>query len=272
MSNLEDVAKSLRSVPEVAPKYLRISQETSRILRDAEGFASTSSHGCTAVQVIQSAQECLADFMDSIRVFTDGARDFADTLAQGQSLSVFTSHSLGIVSLGNHAGLSVQRGGSEKTIIRVDPLTGNEVRWRIDSSGRTVEASGTLRRISQEGRTNKEKRVTARIGNDSQNPNETDGGHLIGAGLLGSNGEINIVPQNANLNRGTWRSLEKKIQGYLNKGCEVEFSINVRYGDEESKEPDKFVYSYKVKDPKDPVKVVDSFSQRYKNQTQKGKP
>jgi hypothetical protein len=47
---------------------------------------------------------------------------------------------------------------------------------------------------------------------DAENPsNDYDGGHLIGSQLGGYGGRANIVPQDANFNRGNWVQLENKM-------------------------------------------------------------
>lgn len=47
---------------------------------------------------------------------------------------------------------------------------------------------------------------------DAENPsNDYDGGHLIGSQLGGWGGRANIVPQDANFNRGNWAQLENKM-------------------------------------------------------------
>jgi hypothetical protein len=47
---------------------------------------------------------------------------------------------------------------------------------------------------------------------DAENPNnDYDGGHLIGSQLGGWGGRANLVPQDANFNRGNWVALENKM-------------------------------------------------------------
>jgi hypothetical protein len=47
---------------------------------------------------------------------------------------------------------------------------------------------------------------------DAENPNnDYDGGHMIGSQLGGWGGRANIVPQDANFNRGNWAQLENKM-------------------------------------------------------------
>jgi DNA/RNA non-specific endonuclease len=47
---------------------------------------------------------------------------------------------------------------------------------------------------------------------DAENPNnDYDGGHMIGSQLGGWGGRANLVPQDANFNRGNWVQLENKM-------------------------------------------------------------
>jgi hypothetical protein len=47
---------------------------------------------------------------------------------------------------------------------------------------------------------------------DAENPsNDYDGGHMIGSQLGGWGGRANLVPQDANFNRGNWLQLENKM-------------------------------------------------------------
>jgi hypothetical protein len=49
---------------------------------------------------------------------------------------------------------------------------------------------------------------------DVEDPlNDYDGGHLIGSQLGGWGGRANIVPQDANFNRGNWAQIEGKMAG-----------------------------------------------------------
>jgi hypothetical protein len=66
---------------------------------------------------------------------------------------------------------------------------------------------------------------------DVENPkNDYDGGHLIGSQLGGWGGRANIVPQNANFNRGNWAQIENKMAGCgkLPSG-QLRYSIRAEY-------------------------------------------
>ncbi len=66
---------------------------------------------------------------------------------------------------------------------------------------------------------------------DAENPsNDYDGGHMIGSQLGGWGGRANIVPQDANFNRGNWAQLENKMAtcGSLPSG-RIRYYIGANY-------------------------------------------
>jgi hypothetical protein len=83
----------------------------------------------------------------------------------------------------------------------------------IDSSGRPNRAYKYLPLIAAAPR---QDTCQANVGQwgDAENPNnDYDGGHLIGSQLGGWGGRANLVPQDANFNRGNWLQLENKMAG-----------------------------------------------------------
>jgi hypothetical protein len=77
---------------------------------------------------------------------------------------------------------------------------------------------------------------------DAENPsNQYDGGHLIGSQLGGWGGRANIVPQDANFNRGNWAQLENKMAtcGVLANAA-MRYSINVDYTNSSALVPSAF--------------------------------
>jgi DNA/RNA non-specific endonuclease len=83
--------------------------------------------------------------------------------------------------------------------------------YYIDSSGRPNKAYKYLPPISAAARIDSCQTSIGQWG-DAENPsNDYDGGHLIGSQLGGWGGRANIVPQDANFNRGNWAQLENKM-------------------------------------------------------------
>ena len=83
--------------------------------------------------------------------------------------------------------------------------------YYIDASGRPNRAYKYLPIIAAAPRQDTCQTSIGQWG-DAENPsNDYDGGHLIGSQLGGWGGRANIVPQDANFNRGNWAQLENKM-------------------------------------------------------------
>jgi DNA/RNA non-specific endonuclease len=81
----------------------------------------------------------------------------------------------------------------------------------IDGSGRPHRAYKYLPLITAAPRQDTCQTNVGQWG-DAENPNnDYDGGHLIGSQLGGWGGRANLVPQDANFNRGNWAQLENKM-------------------------------------------------------------
>ncbi|HEX8699458.1 MAG TPA: DNA/RNA non-specific endonuclease [Myxococcaceae bacterium] len=80
-----------------------------------------------------------------------------------------------------------------------------------DGSGRPHRAYAYLPPIAAAARNDTCQGNVGRWG-DAENPsNDYDGGHLIGSQLGGWGSRANLVPQDANFNRGNWVTLENKM-------------------------------------------------------------
>lgn len=83
--------------------------------------------------------------------------------------------------------------------------------YYIDSAGRPHRAYKYLPPIASAPRIDSCQLNVGQWG-DAENPsNDYDGGHLIGSQLGGWGGRANLVPQDANFNRGNWVVLENKM-------------------------------------------------------------
>ena len=81
----------------------------------------------------------------------------------------------------------------------------------IEGSGRPSRAYSYLPPIAAEARNDTCQGNVGQWG-DAENPsNDYDGGHLIGSQLGGWGKRANLVPQDANFNRGNWLVLENKM-------------------------------------------------------------
>ncbi len=81
----------------------------------------------------------------------------------------------------------------------------------IDGSGRPSRAYANLPPIATEARSDSCQASVGQWGDAANPSNDYDGGHLIGSQLGGWGKRANLVPQDANFNRGTWVTLENKM-------------------------------------------------------------
>jgi hypothetical protein len=83
--------------------------------------------------------------------------------------------------------------------------------YYIEGSGRPYRAYSYLPPIASEPRSDSCQLNVGQWG-DAENPsNDYDGGHMIGSQLGGWGKRANLVPQDANFNRGNWAVLENKV-------------------------------------------------------------
>jgi DNA/RNA non-specific endonuclease len=111
----------------------------------------------------------------------------------------------------------------------------------IDTSGRPSRAYADLPPITAAARITACQTSIGQWG-DAENPsNDYDGGHLIGSQLGGWGGRANIVPQDANFNRGNWVQLENAMAGCgsLPAG-RMRYSITVGYANTAALVPNTF--------------------------------
>ncbi|MCY1082259.1 DNA/RNA non-specific endonuclease [Archangium lansingense] len=102
--------------------------------------------------------------------------------------------------------------------------------YLIDGSGRPSRAYKYLPPISAAARIDSCQLNVGQWG-DAENPsNDYDGGHMIGSQLGGWGGRANLVPQDANFNRGNWLQLENKMAtcGSLPSG-RIRYYIGANY-------------------------------------------
>jgi len=153
---------------------------------------------------------------------------------------------LGKNSVGSRSGEILIRKNAGK--INVSKITGLEpntqstiggYHFATDGYGRLKRANGKLDLTT--GQRNIENQVRAgRMGQPGD-----DGGHLFAAQFNGPKDAINLVPQNANLNRGEWKSMEMDWKRHIQDGKSVNVDIRPRYtGD--SVRPSTFVVRYDV--------------------------
>ena len=126
-------------------------------------------------------------------------------------------------------------------LVKDNTFTRNGYTFTTDNLGRTVSASGKLNLQK------KERHMTDSIcviGKGDERDTD-DRGHLVGHQFLGPDEMENLVPQDFNINHGTYRSLETKL------AREIEMQHNVRVAVfpiyvAESRRPDGIFYFYDI--------------------------
>jgi len=111
----------------------------------------------------------------------------------------------------------------------------------IETYGRPYRAYKYLPPISAAPRVDSCQTSVGQWG-DAENPsNDYDGGHMIGSQLGGWGGRANLVPQDANFNRGNWLQLENKMAtcGSLPSG-RIRYYIGVGYSNSTKLVPSTF--------------------------------
>lgn len=179
----------------------------------------------------------------------DGLRTFFDTHSEGEISAELGRFGIGYEVHGPELA-KIQEARAQlitdcakffPTVDRVKWHNFNGEYYYIDSSGRPNKAYADLPPIKAEARQDACQTSIGQWG-DAENPsNDYDGGHLIGSQLGGWGGRANIVPQDANFNRGNWAQLENKMAkcGVLATGA-MRYSIDVGYPSSSALVPSSF--------------------------------
>lgn len=125
--------------------------------------------------------------------------------------------------------------------------------YRTDDLRRIVNCKGNLKRgIAQ--RNEYAQRI---VGREDRLPDD-EGGHLIASIFKGSGNIDNLVPMNANLNKGEWKRLENAWQNALDEipPHQVEVEIIPIYKGN-SLRPSRFIIEYKI-DGKEYSKILEN--------------
>ncbi len=120
-----------------------------------------------------------------------------------------------------------------------------------DEQGRPSMVHGYL--VDQTGNRSAQQTEVGRLGNAFD-----EGGHLIAARFNGPTDGFNLVPQNANLNRGEWKAMENEWKKVLNSGGQVEVGIQPVYLDN-TRRPAGFDVIYRTVDASGEKYVTKSF-------------
>lgn len=86
-----------------------------------------------------------------------------------------------------------------------------------------------------------------------------EGGHLIGARFNGPSDAFNLVPQNANLNRGEWKAMENEWARAVDAKKKVQVEIKPLYYDD-TKRPEYFSVTYTIDGVVQPLRYFENMS------------
>lgn len=113
--------------------------------------------------------------------------------------------------------------------------------YYIDGSGRPSRALANLPPIAAEARNTTCQTSVGQWGDAETPSNDYDGGHLIGSQLGGYGKRANLVPQDANFNRGNWAVLENKMADCAGlPNGRFEYYITVGYSNSTKLVPSSF--------------------------------
>ncbi|WP_231570559.1 hemagglutinin repeat-containing protein [Aeromonas dhakensis] len=121
------------------------------------------------------------------------------------------------------------------TIYKVD---GNKT-YQTDSLGRVEKVESNLS-LTKNDRNTYQQCVAGKCGISGD-----EGGHLIASVFNGPGERLNLLPMNANLNKGAWKKMENVWAKALNEGQSVKIDIRPSYISDGTR-PDKFKVVYSM--------------------------
>lgn len=132
------------------------------------------------------------------------------------------------------------------------PDTQFEVRgyqYETDHQGRIISAEGTLRLKEPDYQRSMEN--VSKIDGQEYRPTDHQG-HLIGHRFDGSDKLENLVPMDANLNKGDFAKLENMLANAVQDGADVKLKVQPVY-ETNSTRPSEFRVNYSIDGDKDAV-------------------
>ena len=119
----------------------------------------------------------------------------------------------------------------------------NGYKYYTDELGRIVKVEGELHLKTHEGRLPIVDSIKD-VGKGDQQEGD-DRGHLIGDQFGGSNGLENLIPQNAEVNRGSFKNLENELAKQLKDGKEIYVKVKPDY-EGDSNRPSSITIKYTI--------------------------
>ena len=165
-------------------------------------------------------------FAPVFKAFKDdeGLKDFTGNNPRtGCDISIAFKGGISGTGCGNAGAISL---GLATTVGRSIGNPANTVEFDVNSAGQTVavraEIAGVYRteRDGDSAELAAQGRVEGKVAGDHA-------GHLVGYRFLGAQGDINLVPQNGNLNQGAFKRVENEIADFVNAGATVELEVRL---------------------------------------------
>jgi hypothetical protein len=129
----------------------------------------------------------------------------------------------------------------------------NGYTYKTDEAGRSAVISGEIK-LKDGTRNRQMQHDVAKLGDEGD-----EGGHLIGARFNGPSDAFNLVPQNANLNRGEWKAMENEWARAAEANKKVMVEIKPLYYDD-TKRPEYFSVTYTIDGVKQPLRYFENMS------------
>ncbi|OVZ94938.1 hypothetical protein CBW54_00545 [Yersinia kristensenii] len=138
---------------------------------------------------------------------------------------------------------SGEKGSWNKSLNKPEPNTiykvdGNKV-YHTDDQGRVKMVEADLTAMTKDRNTYQQRK--AGKGGD---PGD-EGGHLLASIFDGPGEKLNLVPMDANLNKGAWKKMENSWAKALEEGKPVKVKINPAYSSNSTR-PNKFTVEYQI--------------------------
>ncbi|TNC84725.1 MAG: hypothetical protein CSH37_10120 [Thalassolituus sp.] len=122
----------------------------------------------------------------------------------------------------------------------------NTATWTVDENGRPISVEAKLDSTYSGTRSSAERKAQSSAGGAARLADD-DGGHIVGHRFMSDQGEKNLFPQNSNLNRGAYKSMENEWADWTGAGYEVK--LKVKLDPPGTDRPDNVIARYQVTDP-----------------------
>lgn len=186
-----------------------------------------------------SAREAVASMKGKLDEFFGGAGRFPEFADGARHVDPVTGRTVIDAKPGATGGWN-----ATLNVDRLEPdalyRTDTGYLYHTDGQGRVSRVEGNLQ-LGDGPRNTYQQQVSGR---EDRLPDD-QGGHLIASIFQGPGEQMNLVPQNGNLNMGAWKQMENAWAEALKADLDVQVRINPVYGGD-SLRPTRFDVSYQV--------------------------